>query len=93
MDQTLQNIITLITMIVGVLGITLNYVKRSDDVTHSLHTDLVTDLDRIKKERDDLLVAKAKWELERDTLQAEMYRRDQALAQIALQSVQPKKEA
>ncbi len=84
MDSTLQAIITLVTLIVGVLGIALNYVKRNDDKSHAMHIDLVSDYDRVRIERDALLAEKQKWEVEREQLKDALMQRDTALARIAM---------
>ncbi len=84
MDSTLQAIITLITLLVGVLGIALNYVKRNDDKSHAIHIDLVNDYDRVRIERDSLLEEKKKWEIEREQLKEAVMQRDTALARIAM---------
>jgi hypothetical protein len=87
MDQLLQTIITLITLSVGVLGLYLNYAKRNDEQKHTMTLDISTDYTRLKKERDDLLAEKERWAIEKDTLQEEILKRDQALARIAIQSI------
>ncbi len=84
MDSTLQAIVTLITLVVGVAGIALNYVKRTDDKSHAMHVDLVSDYDRVRVERDALLAEKEKLEGERDQLKEAVMLRDQALARIAM---------
>ncbi len=89
MDSTLQALITLVTLVVGVLGIALNYVKRNDDKNHSMHVDLVSDYDRVRIERDSLLEEKKKWEDEREQLKEAVMQRDQALARIAMTSMPP----
>ncbi len=83
MDTTVQTLVALVTLLVGIAGLLLNYSKFNQDHVRNQHLDLASDYDR---KRDELDAAEKRIA----QLEQEVMNRDRVIARLMLNTSESK---